>query len=591
MREKYAVAVFILLSILFLTVKLIAQEINLTAAVDRNVVSQDETITLTITVSGNIAKIPKPKLPKLDDFDIYSKGTSRSFSFVNRKISSATNYTYSIVPKKTGKFTIGSCEITVKGNTFKTEPIEIEVVGGAAKPRGTEQKEKYVTPERVQAGTKGTDEIFIKTFVSKKTVYTGEELILTFKLYSRVNLVSQPQYIPPETKGFWKEDMGKEKQSREVINGREYQVVELNYALFPLTSGKKTISGAQLNCVINKFRTDPFSFGFSSGVKKKLVSNPIAIDVLPLPSSPANYSGAVGDFKIYSSIDADTTKQNEPITVITTITGDGNLRNIEMPEIKIPGFRIYESGSEVKISGVGRKLTEKKVFTTMLLSSRSGDFEVPELSFTYFSPKKKKYITKSTQRLSFTVLPGEGASESGRFFGKGEVEVVGKDIHFIKTEAGLKNEALLGNLKYFFIVNIILLGTFIWIFISQGVKERMKLKEDIVRKKSALRNALKIIEKARREAKKDNIKEAYELLHRSILQFFADRSNLSAWGTTEVEIKAYLREVGIGDKTEQEFSLLLEACNKARFSKEKPDGVQFMKDVERTIKLLKGLRL
>jgi hypothetical protein len=193
--------------------------------------------------------------------------------------------------------------------------------------------------------------------------------------------------------------------------------------------------------------------------------------------------------------------------------------------------------------------------------------------------------------LSFTILPGEGASESGRFFGNGEVEVVGKDIHFIKTEAGLKNETHLGNLKYFFIVNAILLGTFMWIFISQGVKERMKSKEDIVRKKSALRNALKIIEKARREAKKDNIKQAYELLHRSILQFFADRSNLSVWGTTEVEIKAYLREMRISDKVEQGISLLLEACNRARFSKEKPDGVQFTKDVERTIKLLKGLRL
>lgn len=590
MSEQYKMIILILLSVPFFTTNLNSQEINLSAAVDRNVISLDEPITFTVTVSGNIARVPKPKLPPIDDFDIFSQGTSRNITFINGKISSSINYTYSLIPKKTGKFTIGSCELTVKGNTFKTEPIDIEVTKETKKvQKGREQKSIF--PFEEKKGIKRGVNIFIKTSVNKKTVYIGEELILTFKLFNTANLVAQPQYIPAETKGFWKEDMGKEKRSTEIIDGRVYEVVELNYALFPLTSGKLKIGEAQLNCVIDDFTGDPFSFGFRSGTKKKLVSDPITINVLPLPPEPADFSGAVGAFEIYATLDKDTTEQNEPITLITTITGCGNLRDIESPEIKIPGFRIYDSGSEVKTYESRGELTEKRIFKTILVPNRSGDFEIQGFSFTFFNPKKAQYITTNTKRLVFKVLPGEGGSEHDRFFGKGDVKVVGKDINFIKTESRLKNEALLGSTKYFLMVNILLLGAFLWIFISQGVKERMKSKEDILRKRGALSSALKVMEKAKREARRGDVKEAYELLHRAILQFFADKCNLSVWGTTEDEIKYHLREKRISNGIEKEISLLLEECNKARYSKERPDRVQFTKDVECTIKLLKSLKL
>lgn len=582
--KKYNILIIMIFPFLFVAVNLHPQEINLSASVDRNVVALGEAITLTVTVSGNIVRIPKPKLPSLNDFDIYSQGTSRNISFINGKISSSIGYNYSLVPKKTGKFTIGSCEIKVKDKTFRTEPIEIEVV--------KETKKVFTIPfgERPQKEIKSGADIFIKTYVNKKTVYTGEEIILTFKFYSNVPLLSQSEYIPPETKGFWKEDMGKEKQSREIINGREYQVVEINYALFPLTSGKLKIGGAKLNCVIDNIFRDPFSFGFRRGTKKNLVSDPITINVLPLPSSPSDFSGAVGEFEISVKLDKDRTEQNEPITVLTTIEGAGNLRDIELPKIKMLGFRIYDSGQEVKTYESGGKLIEKKLFKMLIIPNRSGDFEIPERSFTFFSPKKARYVTSITKKLAFKVIPGEGG-ESSRLFDKGDIEVLGKDIHFIKITDRLKNESLLSDVKYFLLINVLLLGAFLWILISQGVKERMKSKEDILRKRGALGSALKLIEKAKKEAKRNNIKEAYELLHRAILQFFADKFNLSVWGTTEDEIKSHMREKEIGGEIELELSLLLETCNRARYSKEQPALEEFNKDVESTIKLLKHLKL
>ncbi|MCK4232845.1 protein BatD [candidate division WOR-3 bacterium] len=591
MKIKNTIILYLLLSISFIVVDLSAQEINFSATIDRNVISPGESVTLTVIVSGNIAKVPKPKLPKLDEFNIYSQGSSRNISFVNGKISSSITYTYSLVPKKIGKFTIGSCELIVKGKTFRTEPIEIEVTKETTKIQKVKGKSFTILPGgRLQRDVEDGVNIFIKTFVNKKTVYVGEELILTFKLHTTVNLIAQPQYIPPETKDFWKEDMGKEKQYRKVIDGRNYEIVELNYALFPLTTGELTISGAELNCVIDNFTGDPFSFGFRSGTKKKLESDPITINVLPLPPTPDGFSGAVGDFKIFTKLDKKKVEQNEPITVITTIEGDGNLRDIEDPEIKMLVFRIYESGSEVKTFETSGKLIEKKVVKTMIIPNRSGDFEIPEISFTFFNPRKKQYITKQTNKLLFTVLPGDG--KIGRFLGKGDVEVIGKDIHFIKTMDRLTNQGNpLGEIKYFLLANFLLLGAFLWIFISVGVKERMKLKEEVVRKRRALNCAIKNVGKAEREAKKGEKKKAYEFLHIAILQFFADKFNLSVWGTTEDEIKYRLREVGISDEISKEVSLLLDACNRARFSKEEPSGEQFKKYIKRTIKLLKNLRI
>jgi len=597
MKRSYKIIMLIFICICFLEINLHSQEVNLTATVDRNVVSINEPIVLTVTVSGNIAKVPKPELPNLDNFDIYSQGTSRNISFINGKVSSSISYNYSLIPQKIGKFTIGGSKIRLKGKTFASEPIEIEVTKESQQPKVTGQRPKgqnftFPFEEKPRKAVKGRNDIFIKTYVDKKDVYVGEEVILTFKLHSNAHLLSQPKYIPPETKGFWKEDMGKEKQSRQVIKGVEYEVVEINYALFPLSSGKLTIGEAKLNCVIDKFFTDPFSFGFGGGTKKNLVSKPITVSVRPLPPAPVDFSGAVGNFDIYAKLDRNETKQGEPITVLTTITGYGNLRNVEKPEIKIPGFRVYESGQEVTTSLSKGRMREKKVFKTILIPNRSGNFEISGFSFVFFDPGKKEYQTRTVKNLNFKVLPGKGEEGSERVFGKGEIERLGEDIHFIKTLDRLKNEkSVFAELKYLLLTNGLLLCVFLFLFISQGVKERLKSKEDILKRRGALGNAFKLINKAKREAKRNNIEEAYELLHKAILQFFADKFNRSVWGTTEDDIKARLKDNGITEEKEKEVSSIFEACNRARYSREESEAGKFNSDLERTIKLLKQLRL
>ena len=599
MNKKVVLAGFtFIMSLLWISIAY-SQEINLSASVDKNVVSLGDVVTLTVTVSGNVANVPKPVLPPLKNFDIYSQGTSRNISFINGRVSSSISYTYSLLPKTTGTFTIASCTLKVKGKTFTTQPIEIEVTKGVpgkskrtTKGKSNVQIFNFPFEEKPRKQIKRGNDVFIKTSVNKRTAYKGEEIILTFKLYSNVSFLSQPEYIPPETKNFWKEAMGKEKRSTEILNGKQYETIELKYALFPLTTGKLTIGRATLNCVIDNFMSDPFSFDFSPGVKKHLVSEPITINVLPLPSPPPNFSGAVGNFHIEAHLNQNSTKQNEPITLITTIRGNGNLRNVEMPEVSIPGFKIYDSGAQVKTGVTGNLLTETKIFKTILIPTRSGKFEIPELPFVYFDPKKGAYRTLTTKTLNFTVSPGKSETSTERIFTSGNVEELGRDINYIKTPSHLKNEAnLFGSLKYLFLMNGLIFVAFLWVFASQQIKENMKLKKDIIRKRTALGNALKVVKQAEQKAKTGKVREGYELLHKAILQFFADKFNMSIWGTTEDDIRYHLQQMGTKQETINEVFLLIGNCNRARYSKETLKIENFNKDAAKTITLLKTIKV
>ncbi|TFF88511.1 MAG: protein BatD, partial [Promethearchaeota archaeon] len=395
---------------------------------------------------------------------------------------------------------------------------------------------------------------------------------------------------PPESKGFWKEDMGKEKQHREVIKGRRYEVLELKYALFPVTVGNMTIGEAKLNCVVSKPVRDVFSFGFSRGVKRELRTKPISIKVRSLPPVPGNFSGAVGSFTMSAELDRDTVKQNEPLTLITTIVGDGNVRNIELPEVRIPGFKIYGSGSDVNMYESQGKMKGKKIFKTLVVPNRSGGFEIPRISFAYFNPEKKEYITLKTEPIPFTVVPGEGGTDVTTAYGSGGVEVIGQDINFIKRDVKLRDQgSLMGSIKYFLLVNFILVSVFLWITVSLNIKEKAKSKEHILRRRGAYRNSLKLIAIAKKENRRGKTKEGYEVLHRAIIQFFADKCNLSIWGTTEEEIVSYLRQKGVGKETENQIAKLLDICNRARYSKQSPDGEKLSESIQLAKTLLKKL--
>lgn len=559
---------------------LAAQELTFKATVDRNRIALGDVVTLTLTVSANTARLPKPEIPEIKDFDMLSRGSARNFSIVNGKIQTSVSYTYLLAPKRKGTFTIGPYEIVMKGRTYRTAPIEITVDEPGAPP----SENIMESPDRDAAGA-----IFIETFVDKEKVFVGEQIILTFRLYSAVRIVGNPQYFPPVTDGFWREDLGEEVQRTVVIKGTEYHVNELTYAIFPLTDGKMVIGAARLNAVIEEPLADPFDFSISTGTRKQLTSQPIALQVRPLPAMPAGFCGGVGNFTIDTRMDSDSVRQNEPLTVITTVSGDGNIREVVLPEMAIPGFRVYRSGSQVSIDGSRGKLSGKKTFKTILIPTKGGDYEIPPQVVLYFDPETGAYVTKRTEPLSFTVTPGEEGEMSEKVFSPFAVEKIGEDIHFIKT-GPFHDQGGLGPIWYLWGLSGLLLTVFLWMAVSLELKERAKANEDVIRRRGALRGALRTIEKAAKQARGGDVIEAYELLHRAILQFFADKCNTSIWGMTEDEIIDRLRSRGRDEKRIAEIEAVLHACNRARYSTAKTDPKALLKQLRATQRILRSIR-
>ncbi|MDP2911257.1 MAG: BatD family protein, partial [Candidatus Omnitrophota bacterium] len=207
-----------------------ADDIAISADVDKQEVTLDDQVTLTITVSGNVSNIPQPNIPDLKGFTAYSSGRSQNLSIINGQVSSSVSFTYILVPNNTGDYSLGPFSINYQSKSYSAGPINIKVLprgaSGRQIPAPSESEEQSSSlPQRGK-------ELFIEAYVDKLRAYVNEQITLTFAVYQAVNLFDNPVYSPPSTTGFWLEDMPPQKKYYKVIDGTRYLVTEIKTALF-----------------------------------------------------------------------------------------------------------------------------------------------------------------------------------------------------------------------------------------------------------------------------------------------------------------------------------------------------------------------
>ncbi|MGB8656347.1 MAG: BatD family protein [Candidatus Zixiibacteriota bacterium] len=559
-----------------------AQNISFNASVDRTEVGLDDQIMLSVSVSGNVKSIPQPELPTLESFTVYSSGRSQSFSYTNGSISSSVIFNYVLVPKKTGKFTIGPARIELDGKTYQTNPIDINVLAQtntqppapAAQP-GTEKAE-----EKPQVGAK---DLFIETVVDKKKTYVNEQVTLTFKFYQGVRLFNSPEYTPPSVTGFWSEDLPPRKQYYQVVNGKQYFVQELKTALFPTSTGKLTIGPAELKCTAEDLSQlpsrDPFAMFdrdlfslFRQGKPQVLRSRPIEIEVLPLPEMgrPANFSETVGDYALDVKIDKTEVEVGQPVTLKARISGSGNVKSVGKPTIpELPDFRTYSSGSSENVSKDNYLVQGVKTYEEVLIPKKTGNYTISPIELSFFNPKTKTYQTLRSQPIVLTVRPSSQASQGEiAQLSKQEIGRAVKDIRYIKLSTGeLKNQGshLYRNPLFLFFQLIPLLAFALsWRY----QKERERLSSDIgyARQRRAHKSAKKRLERAGKLIFSANSKEFYGEVGRALLQYTGDKLNLSAHGLTKDRIESELSARGFGRDQVENLMKLLDSCDFARFA-------------------------
>jgi hypothetical protein len=436
---------------LFITGYIFAQSFN--ASVSSTRVGAGDQFQIAFTFEGeDINSLKGFTPPNFGDFLVLSgPNQSTSMQIINGAVSASISYSYYVQPRNTGTFTIGSASVNYKGTTYKTDPLKIEVVKGSTRnqnnPRAQQQDQSVSTKEI-------SDNLFIRASADKQKAYKGEQVTVTYKLYTRLNIASQMSISKlPQYQGFWAEELETSNNisfTTEVVDGKQFRVGVLKrVALFPTENGQLSVTPFELKVpvlvqkkrnrgsgsIFDDFFNDPF-FSRGETVEYNAKSNTIKIDVQPLPgNAPASFSGAVGEFTMNSQLNTTKTKTNEPISLKLDISGSGNIQLLNVPEVNLPsGFEKYEPKTSEQVNRTGR-VSGKKSIEYLLVPRTAGEKEIAPLEFTYFNPAKKSYVTLHTP--SYTIRVDQGAGDSRAIYaGKEGVKQLGNDIRYIKTSIG-----------------------------------------------------------------------------------------------------------------------------------------------------------
>ncbi|MFA7288735.1 MAG: BatD family protein [Melioribacteraceae bacterium] len=482
--KKTGNILFILLFFCFGILK--AQEFN--ASVDRSKVGLNENFQIDFSFTcEDVNGIKNFKPPVFSNFRILSgPNQSTSMNIVNGKMNGSVSFSYIVQPVSIGEFAIGSAIIIYNGNNYSSKPIKVQVVQGSTSPQTGKQDDKSVSEDLSKS-------VFILAEADKRKVYQGEQVTVTYKLYTKLNINSPQISKLPNYEGFWQEEI----ESSNMINfdivmykGERFRAAKLKQvALFPTRTGTLSVTPFELNVpvmiprkkqqrnnsVFDDFFNDPF-FNRTETVQHTAKSNTLKIEVLPLPQNkPTSYNGAVGTFSIKSYSDKKNVKTNESINLKIEIEGIGNIKLLTLPDLILPNtVDKYEPKITETINRKGN-INGKKIFEYLIVPRQSGEFKIPSIEFSSFNPANGKFSTKQTDEISIHVEQGIGSyANSPTPNQKEDVSMLSKDIRYISNspeefELIHKKESI-GN--WFWIVN----GSFVFGFIGMLIYSKRQQK-------------------------------------------------------------------------------------------------------------------
>ncbi|MBN1541951.1 protein BatD [candidate division KSB1 bacterium] len=556
-----------------------AQVLQVAASVDRSTVGVNQRLALTITLSGEAAqKVGRPTPPDLGESLKFlgSSGTSQNIQFVNGRMSVEMSSTFFYQALKTGRVILPPIKVVYQNKEYASNPIEIEIVAS--------------TPGQPTPGSSasGRDEqdlsemLFVRTLVNKTRVYQNEPVLVTYRIYTQVNVTGYALTQLPETAGFWVEEIDAQAATREeVYQGKRYTVADIKkLAVFPASSGSKTIGPMGLSCdvrlpsqrrsrdIFDSFFDDPF---FRRTVKQTLYSPAVTIEVLPLPDAdkPAGFSGAVGRYTLDASVDRREVKANEAISLTVKLAGQGNIKTLPVPNLQLSSdFEQYEPKISQKVQADAEGVRGSKTFEYVLIPRFPGEQKIKSIEFVYFDLVQKRYRTLKTPEITVQVAQGEGSLVSlGPGLSKEEVRLIGQDIRFIK----LKNSEFqpIGRLLYMQPVYLALLIVPFLVLMGavgyQRYSEQLNRNQALARSKQAGRQARKRLGSAHKALKAGSGKVFYAELSRALLGFVSDKLDLAEAGVTSDIIEKRLVQKNIDREWIDDLLKLLQTCDYFRF--------------------------
>lgn len=518
--------------------------------------------------------------------------TSRqsSYQIINGKTSSSSSitFTYIVAATAEGTFTIPPAQVTVDGQTIKSNTLTIKVSGqvpsgyqggGQSNSRrggGSQQQQ----PTMRDAGSQITaSDLFIRVSANKKRVHEQEPILLTYKVYTLVDLTQLAGKMP-DLKGFHSQEVQLPQQksfSVETVDGKSYRTVTWSqYVMFPQMTGDLEIPSITFDgVVVQRNRSvDPFEAFFNGGsgyieVKKKIVAPGLKVHVDPLPTRPAGFSGAVGqDFSISAQIDKTATTTNDPLTLRVIVSGSGNLKLVKQPVVEFPkDFDKYDAKVTDKTKLTSNGVEGSMVYEFMAVPRHAGKFEIPPIEFTYYDTKTNSYKTAKTDGFTIDVAKGEGSS-SAIDYSQTDVSILNNDIRYIKTGSADRhaiNDFFFGS-PFYWIALAVLVLIFIALFIVFRQRAIDNANIGKMRGKKANKVATKRLRTARHIMTANKPSQFYDEVLRALWGYVGDKLNMPVESLSRDNISQRLADRGVAEATVKLFIEALDECEFERYA-------------------------
>ena len=560
------------------------------------------------------------RLPEITDFDILAgpfESHSSSISIINGEHQSSVSYkyTYTLLAKQAGTFTIPSASVTVKNQKYTSSGLRIEVLPADAQQPSQQQQnqggqQQSGAQNQSNSSAISNENLFVRTIVSKTNVYEQEAILLTYRLYASLDIVNAGATKLPEFKGFMKNDLETQPQlSLENYKGRNYAVADMyQTVLFPQRAGTIEVDRAEFDVIIRVENTNPRRSIFDSffdtytNVTRSITAPSVKITVneLPAANKPMAFGGTVGNFKMTSSISAQEIKANEAVTMKITIEGAGNMRMIKTPSVKLPdSFEPYDpkviNDFKTTSSGVNGRKTVEYLF----IPRHSGEFEIPSVEFIYFDIQSKTYKTLRTPVYKLNVLKGEGGSAPlgtvENYVGKEDVKQLGSDIRYIRTSDFIvepEQDPKVGSLTSWLMYLVPLaLTLLVFILLSKQAKENANI--SLVKNKKANKMARKRLKNAQKlltEGKKDQF---YDEVLKAVWSYLSDKMSIPVSSLTKDNVEAELKLQHVDETLIKQLIQILNTCEFARYAPNSgqqemgnlfEEAIQIISDLEEKIK-------
>ena len=566
---------YILILCALMSVSTYAQTPKLVASVSKNKLGLNQRVKIQFTINKQGAD--NFQAPNFKNFQIVS-GPSQSISqsWVNGSASFSQSYNYIIKPLKKGEFLIPAASIKLNNKILTSKPVKVIVLDPVDIPKDPNDP-NYIAQQNVH----------LVAEISKSSPYVGEGIYVEYRLYVSQNIsVRDFSYTDsPQYNGFWNQDIkirGLTTQNG-TYNGEQYRYVVLQKALLiPTKSGKLTIDPIEMDIVIGvpTGRGDFFGNPIVKNITKSFASAKkfIRSKELPIEGKPESFNGAVGDFNFIVSSSKNILKSNETATVSVKVTGNGNLKLFELPEIKTPSeLEVFTPEQKEKINVTSRGIRGSVTKNYTIVPQFKGKYKIPSTEFSYFDLKEKKYVRLTSEDIFVDVLEGKELVTDSDLASnaKKDIVVTGANFRYIQTSSAfsLANESDFYTSKFYYLILILPL---LFIPIGIGIAKRNEARSnDVLGNK--LRKADRLAKKYLSEAKKQlGTKEAfYVALEKALHNYLKAKLRIETSDISKEKITELLKRKSVNESTIRSFIEVFNSCDMARYS---PVSVVEMKD-------------